>query len=236
VSSLHSPGIRLLLTLATILSPAWAQETQSPVPPAPMQAHISFDFARIGLPVPKYRLDVRQDGSATYEGEAAEQTTSPLLTPQPFTRTLTLSSSTTAHLFALSLHLKHFAVPCASKAKNMADTGTKTLTYTGSDATGSCTYNFSENKDVEQLTQIFQGIAETMDEGRELDRLHRFDRLGLDAATSLLSQEISAGRALEVQTIAASLDSIASDADVMERVRLRAKTLLAHVPPEAAPR
>ena len=118
--------------------------------------------------------------------------------------------------------------------KNIADTGTKTLTYTGADATGSCTYNYTENKDVQALTDIFQALAETMDIGRQLDHLHRYDRLGLDEAMTSLAQEVASGRALEVGTIAPSLNSIAADGQVMERVRTKAKTLLAQVSKEAA--
>jgi hypothetical protein len=143
---------------------------------------------------------------------------------------VSITPATTDRIFALSQKLDRFNVACASKAKNIADTGTKSLSYSGPDGTGSCTYNYSENKDVEELTGIFQGMAETMDEGRALDRLHRFDRLGLDAAMAFLAQEVSAGRALEVGTIAASLRSIADDADVMQRVRARARTLLALLP------
>ncbi len=40
----------------------------------------------------------------------------------------------------------YFNIECASKAKNIADTGKKTLSYTGADGSGSCTYNYSDNK------------------------------------------------------------------------------------------
>ena len=46
---------------------------------------------------------------------------------------------------------------------------------------GSCVYNYSDNKNVALLTDTFLGIAFTLDEGRKLDFLHRYDRLGLDA-------------------------------------------------------
>ena len=97
---------------------------------------------------------------------------------------------------------------------------------------GSCTYNYSESKNVTLLTEMFQGIAETMDEGRRLDQLHRYDRLGLDAAMATLAEQVAAGRALELSTIQATLRSIAGDSEVMERVRSRANTLLGMVPAE----
>ena len=120
----------------------------------------------------------------------------------------------------------------AGKAKNIADTGTKLLTYTGPDGAGSCTYNYTENKDVQALTDTFEAIAETMDRGRELDHLRRFDRLGLDAAITFLAQEVSEGRALELGTIATSLRSITANPELIQRVRMRASKLLELIPAE----
>ena len=72
-----------------------------------------------------------------------------------------------------------------------------------------------------------------MDEGRTIDHLHRYDRLGLDAELESFSREVSEGRALELGTIAPTLRSIADDPDVMQRVRTRASALLTLVPAQA---
>jgi hypothetical protein len=207
-------------------SPPVAQPVLASLP------HVSFSFDRKGVPVPTYRFIVNQDATGSYQGQEIPRSSGPAeLPPQSFRSPFSLSPATTARIFSLAWQLKQFGIPCASKAKNVADTGTKILAYTGPDGSGSCTYNYTENKDVQALTEIFEGIAETMDEGRELDRLHRYDRLGLDAAMTFLVQEVSAGHALEVGTIAASLRSITADPDVMERVRTRAGALLAQIPP-----
>ena len=132
----------------------------------------------------------------------------------------------TEKIFKAAQGAKRFSITCASKAKNIADTGTKTLTYTGVDGTGTCTYNYSEEKNVVLLTEWFQGIAFTMDEGRKLDYLHRYDRLGLDAEMQLMVQAIEEKNALELRNISSTLSSIASDTDVMQRVRVRAAALL----------
>ena len=79
------------------------------------------------------------------------------------------------------------------------------------------------------LTTLIQGITETMDAGRELDRLHRYDRLGLDSAMSFLAQEAADGRALDIETIADSLRAIVSDSDVLARVRAKANAMLVQI-------
>jgi hypothetical protein len=193
---------------------------------ADTQSAVKFTFERVGLPVPKYGLAIDANGAGTYQADEGTE---------PFDRTFVLSSATTAKIFALLRGVRLEPSVCASKAKNVADTGAKTLTYTADGTMTSCAYNYSENKDVEQLTTTLQAIAETMDEGRTLERLHRFDRLGLDAEMIAFSQEVSAGRALDLGTIATCLRSIADDAEVIQRVRTRAEKLLATVPVEVAP-
>jgi hypothetical protein len=219
-----------LLALLASLHPLHAQPPASADPPA-SGPHVNFSFERKGLAVPKYQLTINKDTTGVYEGQVVQHASgagvSAQMPPQEFHRQINISGATVARIFKLADQLDHFNKTCASKAKNIADSGTKTLTYSGPDGTGSCTYNYSELKDVQALTDIFQAIAETMDQGRELDHLHRYDRLGLDAALKSLSEELAGGRALEIGTIATSLHSIATDPEVMERVRTRASAMLA---------
>ncbi len=137
-----------------------------------------------------------------------------------------LLPGTVTRIFKTARELNDFNTVCASKAKNIADTGKKTLSYTGEDGRGACTYNYTEDKRVLMLTDIFLGVAFTLDEGRRLEFLHRYDRLGLDAEMNLLAREVEAGRALELGTISPTLTAIAGDEAVMERVRLRATKML----------
>jgi hypothetical protein len=198
---------------------------------------VMFSFERSGLPVPKYSLALWEFGEGHYGGEEVPPGAQPFDPPpvaQPFgMKIFYISPATAANVFARARQLKRFNIPCASTAKNVADTGKKTLTYNGLDATTACTYDYTENKDVQTLTDIFQGIAETLDEGRKLDYLHRYDRLGMDAEMETFSREVTDGHAIELQTIAPTLRSIADDADLMQRVRTRANALLTLVPAQS---
>jgi hypothetical protein len=187
------------------------------------------------MAVPKFILSVREDGTGTYQGEeAAPPSRYPGVSspPEPIDREISLSSATTRKIFALARESHLFNLHCASKAKNVADTGKKTLSYQGSDGEGSCTFNYSDSKSVTELTGMMQDIAATMDEGRELERLHRYDRLGLDAAMNFLVQQVSEGHALELSLIQTTLRSIAADTNVIQRVRTKASALLASIPAE----
>jgi hypothetical protein len=203
---------------------------------AAKQAEVSFQFDRTGLPVPRFTLSIREDGTGRYQADQAETpatvTSIRGQAAQHIDRPINLTRETVAKIFKVARATNRFNIECASKAKNIADTGKKTLSYTGSDGSGSCTYNYSENKSVDTLTNTFLGIAYTMDQGRRLEFLHRYDRLGLDAVMTSLAQEAGAGRALELGTIAPTLAVIADDTAVIQRVRLHAQKMLEQVAAE----
>ena len=211
----------LSLTLAPVALPA-QQPAASATP-----ATVTFQFDRPGLHVPKYSFQIHEDGTADYHAEEviAAPPNGPVET-RPIDHRLTITHSTTNTIFKTARALDHFNLTCESTAKNIAKTGNKTLIYKAADGTGQCTYNYSENKDVQVLTDLFQGLAYTLDEGRKLDFLHRFDRLGLDAETTNLVNALASHTAIEIGTIAPSLQSLVDDPAIMQRVRQRAAALL----------
>jgi hypothetical protein len=197
---------------------------------------VSFQFDRTGLPVPRFTLRIHEDGTGSYQADqgeiAATANSMRGQAAQHIDRPIKLTSGTVTKIFKAARAADHFNIECASKLKNIADTGKKTLTYTGADGSGSCTYNYSENKSIDTLTDTFLAVAYTIDEGRRLEFLHRYDRLGLDAEMISFSQELEAGRALEVGTISSTLAAIVDDMAVIQRVRLRAQKMLEQIASE----
>jgi len=192
---------------------------------------VELRFERPGLSVPRYDLQLWETGVGQYQGEEMPMTVGHIdnaPSSQPFVlKSFSVSPATITKVSAIARSLNYFKMACASTAKNIADTGKKTLTYYGMNGViGSCEYNYTENKDVQTITGIFQSIAETLDEGRKLDYLHRYDRLGLDAELDSFSREVAEGHAIELHTIAQTLSSLAGDPEVMQRVRTRASALL----------
>jgi hypothetical protein len=191
---------------------------------------VTFQFDRNGLPVPRFTITLHEDGSGTYEAEEVERRSADSAVQQvsmkQVDRGLNVSAETTAKIFATARLLNHFNLFCGTKAKNIADTGKKTLTYNGADGVGNCTYNYSDEKSVMALTDMFYGIAYTMDIGRRLDFERRFDRLGLDAEMLALEKSVQDKNALELGNIAPTLRKIVDDGELMQRVRVRAAKLL----------
>jgi hypothetical protein len=217
---------RLERLLPVLLLPILPVSAQSPAPAA--AAVVSFHYEHAGLPV-------HEDGSGTYAATYAPPPPDPRYgssvvnqssAPTQVSRTVSLSSQTTAKLFERVRSTGRFHAGCESKARNIANTGAKTISYTGPDGAGNCTFNYAEDKAIVALTETFQSIAQTLDEGRSIDLKHRYDRLALDSELSNLAEQVHAGRAIELATIAPVLQSLCDDAQVMERVRRRAAGLL----------
>ncbi len=242
-------GVGLLcLIVGVFTGPAGGQE-RAAVPNEPAaasaatggRATVTYQFERPGLVVPRFQVLVREDGTGRYEaeeatsglpgtqtgeGQAGTGQTGAAGASSHVKREIMISPATTAKIFKAARAERFFGIACASKAKNIADTGTKTLIYEGPDGRGSCTYNYTEKKEISMLTDLFLGIATTLDEGRKLEFKRRYDRLGLDAELDVLSQASESGRAVELGTIAPLLRELAGDTEMMQRVRLRSAKLL----------
>lgn len=220
------------LMVLGIASSALGQPVSSTEPPAVLQGQVSFQFERAGLPVPRYTLEIHEDGTGRYQADEAASVPNQSSSAAQYVggkhidRTIVLSPATVAKIFKQARSLDRFNIVCDSKAKNIANTGKKTLSYVGVDGKGSCVYNYSDNKNVTALSDMFLAIAFTLDEGRRLEFFHRYDRLGLDSEMSTLAHEAEAGRALELGTIAPTLGLIEADTALIQRVRLQAGKLL----------
>ena len=213
------PSWLFTTALFAIPAMAWGQADTAPAKNAAARTEMSFDFLWPAQAVPQYKITVADDGSGSYLAHGAPGTAA------PGTQPITVSAPNRAKIFAAGEVLTG-SQRCESKAKNLAQTGQKTLSMRSGAKVAECTFNYSEDKRVQEAVAVFQAIAVTMEEGPKLQRLHRFDRLGLDAELAVLEKSAQEGRALELENIAPVLRSLAGDEAVMQRVRLRASKLL----------
>ena len=187
-------------------------------------AVITFRLERPGVALPSYVFTVHEDGRGAYE--VTYPAAGYANVPETVTMPLLLREATAAGLFEKVRSTDHLRGGCESKAKNIANTGAKTLSYTGPDGTASCKFNYTENKAVTSLTDTFLGMAYTLDAGRDLQQKQKFDHLGLDREMNTLVAGVQDGKALEVANIAPILRSLIEDTALLERVRTRAAKLL----------
>jgi hypothetical protein len=192
---------------------------------------IRFTYENPKLQPPRYVLTVQEDGTGHFQSDAggpgSDNDTMPA---EPQDRPIHVSKALRESMFAVARKNKLFAINCEDGGKNIAFQGKKTLAYEGSEGQGSCTYNWSKSAQINKLTDQFESMATTLEEGSRLERQYEHGRLTLDAEMEALEQMVHEGRAIEVENIAPTLEKLAKDEAVLQRVQRRARALLQAMP------
>ena len=76
----------------------------------------------------------------------------------------------------------------------------------GPQGQGSCTFNYSRDKEIQALGDSLVGVAETLREGARLEMLLQHDRLGLDKEMEYIVEASKDGRLRQVCTISGILE------------------------------
>ena len=190
------------------------------------QAQIRFTYENPKLQPPKYVVTVGEDGSGHFTSEGGGPTDGITMSSEPQDRPIHISKALREAMFTTARKNKLFAISCDDGGKNIAFQGNKTLEYDGPEGKGSCMYNWSKNAQIDKLTDQFEAIAATLDEGGKLQRQYEHGRLSLDSEIEILEQMAHDGRATELENIAPILETLAGDEAVLQRVQRRARALL----------
>ncbi len=197
--------------------------------PSSAEPVVQVDFSNPALSPPQWTLILHADGSGHFRSQANKTPTAGMkvIETPSVDRDIQLSKEFAGRAFDAAKHHDWFNVPCEGHLK-VAFEGWKTLTYTGPTGRGSCTFNYSRDKEIQGLGESMQAVAETILEGARFELLLQHDRLGLDQEMEYFTQAVEDGRAQQVYAIRDILERLAQDNEVLERVRKQARDLLAH--------
>lgn len=183
-----------------------------------------------------YALEISENGAGHFRstvGPAPTPVSEDGIAPGAVDQDIRISEPLLSHLFSVARANHYFAVECEIEQGKIAFTGKKTFTYSGPDGHGSCTYNYSRIPAMNRITNEMIAIANTLEIGRRLVIEHEHSRLALDSEIETLGNAAKDGRALEIENIAPTLQSIANDDSVLLRARRRAAALLNASPPKS---
>ena len=187
-----------------------------------------IDFSNPGLTPSQWTLEFRPDGSGHFHSVRGTATPDGvrMLEAPDIDRDIKLSPRFAEHAFLVTQRHKLFIKGCESHLK-VAFQGLKKLSYSGPDGEGGCEYNYSKDAEIESLGDSLIAVATTVIEGARLELLLQHDRLGLDKEMTVMEEALGDGRVQQISSIRDILERLAEDQDVMERVRKRARDLLA---------
>lgn len=187
----------------------------------------TIDFTNANLVPSHWQIKLSPDGSGQFDAEGGKPSGSDQkeIVVGDVHRPIQLSPEFTAHVFAIARARRFFEFPCESHMK-VAFQGTKRLSYSGPDGSGACEFNYSKDKQIQTLGEELMAVENTLLFGARLEKLLQHDRLGLDQEMEVLTTAAHDGTALEVGSIGETLIRIASDEQVLERARKKARLLL----------
>ncbi len=196
-----------------------------------------MEFSNTALSPSHWTLTLYPDGTGHFRSEKGNSGASALQSAQDsgeqiqapdVDRDIKVSSKFADRVFQTAQQQGHFNPGCESHLK-VAFQGLKKISYSGPEGVWSCEFNYSKDKEIQALGDSMLGVADTIMEGARLETLLKHDRLGLDSELEYLIEAAKNGRSLELRTISGILSRLAEDPDVMERVRKRARFLLAGI-------
>ena len=190
---------------------------------------LKVDFSNPGLTPAQWTLVLHADGSAHFHTETGAMTAArtQVIQPPAVDRDVQLSQEFADRVFETIRHHNLLNDGCESHLK-VAFQGWKKMSYSGPDGDGSCEFNYSKNKDIQSLGESLVAVASTIIEGARLELLLQHDPLGLDKEMEYLKEASADGRLQQMCAIQGILTKLKDDPSVMDRVRRRARLLLAN--------
>ena len=185
------------------------------------------EYTNPGLTPSHWVLSLNPDGTGHFRSQRGDAPHNPTLGFEAANvdRDFHVSADYAGHVFATAHQQKLFNVPCDSHLK-VAFQGWKKFSYSGPEGSGSCTFNYAKDKDVQMLGESLVAVAEGILEGARLEILLQHDPLGLNKEMEYLTEAAGDGRVQEIETIEGILTRLAEDEGVMDLVRRRARALL----------
>jgi hypothetical protein len=206
---------------AFFLMPATAQQTAGGHDASTATVTFALDFPQSNPA--HYSITVDAAGHARYEsvGKIAEDSED-----DKYESEFEMSPGNRERIFECTKRAGYFSGNIDGRNRKVAFTGEKTLSYRHGEQLSSARYNYSDVEPVRQLTELFQGMAATLEFGRRLTYYHRYQKLALDDELKQMEEQAKANQLSEIQATAPVLREIAEDASVINGVRVRARELI----------
>jgi len=179
---------------------------------------LQMDYSNPGLRPAHWVLTLNPDGTGHFRSERGNAPSDPAegLEAANVDRDIKVSAQFAGRVFQVAHQYNLFHSACDSHMK-VAFQGWKKLSYSGPDGSGQCTW----------LGESLVAVASTIVEGARLENLLQHDPLGLDREMGFLMEATADGRIQQICSIQGILERLADDPAVMDRVRKRARTLMA---------
>jgi hypothetical protein len=208
------------LAILTAVASVCAQQTPAPENDQSTTPKVTFTFNWTSSNPQFFKLEVDSTGRAAYTSQSSKDD------GEPYSEKFTMGAADRQRIFDLARQAAYLNGNFDFGKHKIAQTGVKTLAYDDATRHHQTTYNWSQNPAINELNGLFTAISNTLESGRRLSFLMRFDKLGLEKELKGMEQAAAAGELRELAVIAPTLQQLASDSGYMHIVQERARHLL----------
>ncbi len=166
-------------------------------------------------------IQVGENGASTYDIRQLEEEADP--------RSFQVSRLLATKIFELAAQLNYFRGLQLDVRRRIANLGEKTFRYTRGGEVHEVSFNYTLNREANELLQIFEGLARQQQHLDTLLRRMRYDRLGVNDALMRFESELNHKMIPEPERLLPALDQIANDPRVIEIARQRARALAGRI-------
>jgi len=165
-----------------------------------------------------FSISIDQTGAAEYREDPKDEN------PMKFQMT----EADTAQVFDLAAKLEYFKRKLESPAK-VARMGDKTLHYEKGSESGETTFNYTEDPDGRTIADWFEKISETERHLIDLQRVVKYDKLGINNALLQLEVSLDRKRLIAPEQFLPMLDRVVKNESFMHMARDRAASLATQI-------
>jgi len=165
-----------------------------------------------------YSISLDRTGAAEYREDPKDEN------PIKFQ----LNQSDAAQIFDLAGKLEYFKRKLESPAK-VAKMGDKTLHYEKGGQSGETTFNYTEDPDGRTITDWFERISETERHLIQLQRVVKYDKLGVNDALLQLEITLDRKRLIAPEQFLPMLDRVAKNESFVHMARQRAASIATQI-------
>lgn len=162
-------------------------------------------------------ITVNEDGTGTYDIRQLDDTAS----PQP----LQIGTPLVRKMFDLADGLHDFDGVDLDVHRRIANLGQKTFVYKKGAETHEASFNYTLNNTARQLLEIFEGLQRQALDVSDMERVMHYDHLGIADVIARVQSDVKNKLIPEPDALLPVLDQIASDSELMDMSRQRARAI-----------
>jgi hypothetical protein len=166
-------------------------------------------------------IKIEQSGAGTYDIRQLDEESNP--------SQFEIGRDLTKRIFDLVAKLRNFQGLDLDVHRRIANLGEKTFRYEKSGNSSEVKFNYTLDDSATQLLNIFEGLSRQESDLSNLQRVMRYDRLGVNDAVRQLETDYNENLLPEPERLLPSLDRVALDSAYIDIARQRARGLAAKI-------